>query len=258
MLRAQLLGGTPAQLLGAVTGLTEARFPVHAPSHYSDGFATVPASGDAVRRRAEDARRDDDLLPAGRAGDRGAGRRNRRARRNPLAGALRDPARRLRQHLHLRRARQRGDALPGARAARAHRGQRADRRRRAPPREPAPSGPASAGAQPRSPLSEGATVSGLALGAAATLESPRGRAGDSAGGPDPGRPRHAGEDSAGVPRGRRRGLSAPAERRRAGARRDRPRARRVRHERAPGRRSDASAANRTCSSRSAPPAWARR
>ena len=48
MLRAQLLGGTPAQLLGAVTGLTEARFPVHAPSHYSDGFATVPASGDAA------------------------------------------------------------------------------------------------------------------------------------------------------------------------------------------------------------------
>ncbi len=32
-------------------------------------------------------------------------------------------------------------------------------------REPAPSGPATAGAQPRSPISEGATVSGLALGA---------------------------------------------------------------------------------------------
>ena len=45
MLRAQLLGGTPSELLGAVTGLTEARFPVHAPSHYSDGFATVPESG---------------------------------------------------------------------------------------------------------------------------------------------------------------------------------------------------------------------
>jgi hypothetical protein len=39
-------------------------------------------------------------------------------------------------------------------------------------REPAPSGPASAGAQSRSPLSEGGTVSLLALGAAATLESP--------------------------------------------------------------------------------------
>ena len=38
--------------------------------------------------------------------------------------------------------------------------------------EPAPSGPASAGAQPRSPLSEGATVSSLALGAAAGLEAP--------------------------------------------------------------------------------------
>src|ERR1019366_5030433 len=36
--------------------------------------------------------------------------------------------------------------------------------------EPAPSGPATAGAQPRSPISEGATVSGLALGAAAGLE----------------------------------------------------------------------------------------
>jgi hypothetical protein len=37
--------------------------------------------------------------------------------------------------------------------------------------EAPPSGPATAGAQPRSPLSEGATVSSLALGAAATLEA---------------------------------------------------------------------------------------
>lgn len=41
MLRARLLGGTPPQLLGAVTGLSEARFPVYAPSHYDDGFATT-------------------------------------------------------------------------------------------------------------------------------------------------------------------------------------------------------------------------
>ncbi|MCW3018069.1 MAG: Lytic transglycosylase catalytic, partial [Solirubrobacterales bacterium] len=45
MLRAQLLGGTPSELLGAITGLTEARFPVHAASHYSDGFPTVSAGG---------------------------------------------------------------------------------------------------------------------------------------------------------------------------------------------------------------------
>jgi hypothetical protein len=43
MLRAKLLGGTPSGLLGAITGLTESRFPVHARSHFSDGFPTVPA-----------------------------------------------------------------------------------------------------------------------------------------------------------------------------------------------------------------------
>lgn len=41
MLRARLLGGTPPQLLGAVTGLSEARFPVYAASHYDDGFSTT-------------------------------------------------------------------------------------------------------------------------------------------------------------------------------------------------------------------------
>jgi hypothetical protein len=45
MLRAKLLGGTPSELLGAITGLTEARFPVHAKSHFSDGFLEAPAAG---------------------------------------------------------------------------------------------------------------------------------------------------------------------------------------------------------------------
>jgi murein DD-endopeptidase MepM/ murein hydrolase activator NlpD len=44
MLRAQLLGGTPPQLLGAITGLTEGRFPVYAASHYSDGFPATEGS----------------------------------------------------------------------------------------------------------------------------------------------------------------------------------------------------------------------
>jgi Transglycosylase SLT domain len=48
MLRAKLLGGTPSELLGAITGLTEARFPVHAQSHFSDGFPTAPSSGAAA------------------------------------------------------------------------------------------------------------------------------------------------------------------------------------------------------------------
>ena len=46
MLRAQLLGGTPSELLGAITGLTEARFPVHAAAHFADGF---PAAADTAR-----------------------------------------------------------------------------------------------------------------------------------------------------------------------------------------------------------------
>jgi murein DD-endopeptidase MepM/ murein hydrolase activator NlpD len=47
MLRAKLLGGTPSGLLGAITGLTQARFPVHAKAHFSDGFPTASASGSA-------------------------------------------------------------------------------------------------------------------------------------------------------------------------------------------------------------------
>ena len=44
LLRARLLGGTPPELLGAITGLTEARFPVYAASHYGDGFPTTEGS----------------------------------------------------------------------------------------------------------------------------------------------------------------------------------------------------------------------
>jgi hypothetical protein len=50
MLRAKLLGGTPSGLLGAITGLTEARFPVHAKAHFSDGFPSVPAAGPGAAR----------------------------------------------------------------------------------------------------------------------------------------------------------------------------------------------------------------
>jgi murein DD-endopeptidase MepM/ murein hydrolase activator NlpD len=47
MLRAELLGGTPPGLLSAITGLSEAHFPVHATAHFSDGFpvSTEPSTG---------------------------------------------------------------------------------------------------------------------------------------------------------------------------------------------------------------------
>ncbi len=102
-------------LLGAITGLTEARFPVHAASHFSDGFPSVPAGGSGAPKTLVG---HDDLLAGGRAGDRRAGRRNRTDRRLAHARALRVAARRLREHLRLRPARQRRGALPGARAAR--------------------------------------------------------------------------------------------------------------------------------------------
>jgi len=44
LLRARLLGGTPPELLGAITGLTEARFPVYAASHYDDTFPATEGS----------------------------------------------------------------------------------------------------------------------------------------------------------------------------------------------------------------------
>jgi len=171
MLRAQLLGGTPAQLLGAVTGLTEARFPVHAPSHYSDGFATVPTSGDASAGAPKTlvgttiysqpgapviAVQDGEIVGSGETPSLGRYVILRDAYGNTYTyaelGSVATLYPVLEPHEH---------TAVSARIAAAGAS-----------REPAPSGPASAGAQPRSPLSEGGTVSLLALGAAATLESP--------------------------------------------------------------------------------------
>lgn len=44
MLRAELLGAMPPDLLGELTNLAEARFPVYARSHFGDGFAQAPAT----------------------------------------------------------------------------------------------------------------------------------------------------------------------------------------------------------------------
>ena len=176
MLRAQLLGGTPAQLLGAVTGVTEARFPVHAPSHYSDGFATAPSSAGTAAGTSTTgtpktlvgttiysqqgapviAVQDGEITGAGETPSLGRYVTLRDAYGNTYTyaelGSVATLYPVLEPHEHT--------AVSARIAAAGASG------------EPAPSGPASAGAQPRSPLSEGGTVSLLALGAAATLESP--------------------------------------------------------------------------------------
>jgi len=166
MLRAQLLGGTPAELLGAITGLTEARFPVHAAAHFSDGFPTVAAAHAAARQLVGTtiyaqagapviAVQDGEVAQIGDSPALGRFLVLRDAFGNTYTYAgLGDLAALypvLEPHVN---------STVSSRIASAS---------SAP--EPAPRGPATAGAQPHSPLGEGATVSALSLGAAAALES---------------------------------------------------------------------------------------
>jgi murein DD-endopeptidase MepM/ murein hydrolase activator NlpD len=166
MLRAELLGGTPSELLGAITGLTEARFPVHAAAHYSDGFPTVKdASGGyktlvgttiyAAAGAPVIATQDGEVIATGQSPSLGRFVEVKDAYGNTYTyaelGDVSSVYPVLQPHV---------DSTVSPKIQRAGAAV-----------EPAPSGPASAGVQPRSPISEGATVSGLALGAAAGLES---------------------------------------------------------------------------------------
>jgi Transglycosylase SLT domain len=167
MLRAQLLGGTPSELLGAITGLTEARFPVYAASHYSDGFPTVATGsggssktlvGTTIYSQAGApviAVQDGEIVQVGES---------------PTLGhfvSLRDAYGNTYTYAQL------GDvaSVYPVLEPRVHTAVSARIGHTPSKPEAAPNGPATAGAQPRSPLSEGAAISGLALGAAAGLES---------------------------------------------------------------------------------------
>ncbi len=163
MLRAQLLGGTPPELLGAITGLTEAHFPVHAPSHFSDGFPTLSGNGSQAKTLVGTtidtqagapviAVQDGQIVKIGDS---------------PQLGhyvALRDAYGNTYTYAQL------GEISSVYPVLEPH-VQTVVSRRISRSAEPAPEGPATAGAQPRSPVSEGATVSGLSLGAAANLET---------------------------------------------------------------------------------------
>jgi murein DD-endopeptidase MepM/ murein hydrolase activator NlpD len=167
MLRAQLLGGTPSELLGAITGLTEARFPVYAASHYSDGFSTVATGaagspktlvGTTIYSQAGApviAVQDGEVVQIGESPTLGHYVSLRDAYGNTYTyaelGNVASVYPVLEPRIHT--AVSSRIAHPGGKP------------------EPTPAGPATAGAQPRSPLSEGAAISGLALGAAAGLES---------------------------------------------------------------------------------------
>jgi murein DD-endopeptidase MepM/ murein hydrolase activator NlpD len=168
ILRAQLLGGTPSELLGAITGLTESRFPVHAAARFSDGFQTIPANGSSgadktlvgttIYSQADApviAVQDGEVVQVGDSPSLGKFVSLRDAYGNTYTYAqLGDVA----SVYPVLEPREQSTVSPRI----SHDSGQA---------EPAPSGPATAGAQARSPISEAAVISGLALGATAGLET---------------------------------------------------------------------------------------
>jgi hypothetical protein len=176
MLRAQLLGGTPPELLSAITGLTESRFPVHAPAHFTDGFPAVPAeavsesgsvSGPSDPRRLVGttiysqagapviAVQDGEVTAVGDSPMLGRYVSLRDAYGNTYTYAELGSVAALYPVLEPR-----VQTAVSARITRPGAG------------APMPSAPASAGVQPHSPLSQGAVSSSLAMGSAGALETP--------------------------------------------------------------------------------------
>jgi soluble lytic murein transglycosylase-like protein len=170
MLRAKLLGGTPSGLLGAITGLTQARFPVHAKAHFADGFPTVPASGSSVAKSLPGttiysqagapviAVQDGEVVQIGQSPQLGSFVSLRDAYGNTYTyanlGSVATLYPVLKPH----------EGQPGA----------ANSHKPVEPAEPRPTGPASAGTQAgaQPPAAEGAATSALSLGSASALEAP--------------------------------------------------------------------------------------
>jgi hypothetical protein len=174
MLRAQLLRATPAPLLRSLTALAEARFPVHAPSHFADGFPAVAghpgrslvATVVYSRMAAPVIAVQDGVIAAiGESAALGHYVVLRDAYGDRYTYGHLGSVATLYPVLSPRRRRPR--RASSARAAAAH--DASDRSDAGPRRVPLPA--ASAGVQPRSPLTLAAVSSELAFGAAAALES---------------------------------------------------------------------------------------
>ncbi|HXA53938.1 MAG TPA: lytic murein transglycosylase [Solirubrobacteraceae bacterium] len=167
LLRAQLLGGTPPELLSAISGLTESRFPVHAEAHFSDGFPPDPADPaktlpgtviDAPAGAPVIAVQDGEVTAVGDSPTLGRyvslrdayGNTYTYAQLGEIAALYPVLEPRVHTAVSARIAHPGGGAGVGS----------------------APSVPASAGVQPHSPLSQAAVTAGLAMGAAGALETP--------------------------------------------------------------------------------------
>ena len=133
--------------IGALTGLSEGRFPVHARARYPNAL-TPAARARAARRAAAPPRGAASRSPpAGRARRRRQRRQDRARRALGAARALRPAAGRLRQHVHVRQPALGGPHLSGARAREGEPGGGAARARAAAARRQAQK-PASATRRP--------------------------------------------------------------------------------------------------------------
>ena len=150
MLRARLIAGVPADLVGSLTGLTEGRFPVAARARY--------AKGDRPQGRG--------LRPARRARGRDQRLRGPEGRRKRAAGPLPRARGRVRQPLHVLRPRRGGASLPGAQGRR-----RSQAARGGPPCGPVPVEARVRGPSAR-PERRGARAAGVAAREAAAVRQP--------------------------------------------------------------------------------------
>ena len=117
LMRAQVIGGIPGDLVGSLTGLTQGRFPVRAKSTYAGALKksdrTAKGTNAAVTVESDDrAPQHRDLRQGRLPGDRRQRRQGHQARRQQAPRPLRHRPGRLRQHVHLRPSRQRRQDLP--------------------------------------------------------------------------------------------------------------------------------------------------
>ena len=118
LMRAQVIGGLPSDLVGSLTGLTQGRFPIHAKSTYAGQLTKkgnkVKTGNAAMVVESDDPPRHQHLLPREGPGHHRQRRPGRQGRQEQAARQVRDAAGRLRQHVHLRPPRRRRQDLPGA------------------------------------------------------------------------------------------------------------------------------------------------
>ena len=127
LLRARVIGGLPANLVGSLTGLTQGRFPVAAKRHATPTTSVREPQegqrGHATPRRSTRARRahrHQDLLARGRArrSPSSDGAHRAASATSKRLGRFVDAAGRLRQHVHVRAAQERRQAATRRRSRR--------------------------------------------------------------------------------------------------------------------------------------------